>query len=139
MKQCKVCNSELQGQQQKYCSNKCKQKDHWHRVKEQTNTYHSQTIRGLTRKIEFINLKGGCCSKCGYNNNLGALEFHHRDSSTKLFGIDFRKLSNTNKQTLLEELDKCDLICANCHREHHHPEMELNNVLRITGLLTHDG
>lgn len=139
MKQCEVCSSELQGNQQKYCSNACKQKAHWYKLKEQQNSYHSQTTRALSRKLEFINLKGGCCSKCGYNSNLSALEFHHRDSNQKSFGIDFRKLSNTKKETLLEELLKCDLLCSNCHKEHHYPEMDRNNVLRILGLLTHDG
>ena len=131
MKQCEVCSSELQGNQQKYCSNKCKQKAHWYKVKEQPNTYHSQTIRALDRKLEFINLKGGCCSKCGYNNNISALEFHHRDSSLKEFSLDARKLSNTKKELLLVELDKCDLLCSNCHKEHHNPEMLRTNVILI--------
>ena len=131
MKQCEVCSSELQGNQQKYCSNACKQKAHWYKLKEQPNTYHSQTIRGLARKVEFINLKGGSCNLCGYNKNITALEFHHRDSSTKDFSIDIRKLANTKKETLLLELEKCDLICANCHREHHYPEMLTSNVLNI--------
>lgn len=131
MKNCQICNERLQGNQQKYCSNKCKQKGHWGKVKEQPNSYHSQTIRGLTRKVEFINLKGGSCNMCGYNSNISALEFHHRDPSTKVFSIDTRKLANTNRDTLLIELNKCDLICANCHREHHYPEMKRTNVLKI--------
>ena len=61
MKICTICSNALQGQQQKYCSNKCKQKDHYHRVKEQTNTYHSQTTRALKRKLKRV------CKELGEN------------------------------------------------------------------------
>jgi hypothetical protein len=47
---CIVCNSELTGQKKMYCSNACKQKHHYDRIKEQTNTYHSQTIRSFQKK-----------------------------------------------------------------------------------------
>lgn len=135
MKKCESCNKNLQGNQRKYCSGACKQKAHWYKVKEQRNTYHAQTIRALTRKIEFINKLGGCCTVCGYNKNISALDFHHINSEQKSFPLDAKRLSNTNKNKLLEELDKCVLICSNCHREHHNPEMELSNVLNI--LRTH--
>lgn len=39
-----------------------------------------------------------------------------------------RAFSNTNLDTLKEELDKCDLLCANCHREEHNPDLTINNV-----------
>ena len=59
--------------------------------------------------------------KCGYNKCLAAMEFHHRDPSEKEFA--FSRYRNTswdkNKDTVLTELDKCDLLCANCHREQH--------------------
>jgi len=53
MKTCIICANALQGQQQKFCSNKCKQKGHYDSVKEQTNTYHSPTTRALKRKFRF--------------------------------------------------------------------------------------
>ena len=70
IKKCVVCGEALSGQKQKFCSNACKQKDHYHRVKHQTNTYHSQTIRALDRKLDLIEMMGGKCQKCGYNNNI---------------------------------------------------------------------
>lgn len=76
MKICTICLNALQGQQQKYCSNKCKQKDHYYRVKEQTNTYHSQTTRALRRKLKLIEMMGGGCANCGYAANISALHFH---------------------------------------------------------------
>ena len=58
---CVVCNEGLSGQKKMYCSNNCKQKHHYDRVKEQTNTYHSQTIRAYKRKIQLIEILGGYC------------------------------------------------------------------------------
>lgn len=67
-----------------------------------------------------IKLLGGCCSKCGYNKNYTALEFHH--IKDKSFGLDSRKISNTSMDKLLNELKKCILLCSNCHKEHHYPD-----------------
>ena len=131
MKNCVICNNELQGQKKMYCSNKCKQKHHYDRVKEQTNTYHSQTLRSYKRKIYLIELLGGCCKICSYNKNLSALEFHHRDSNDKDSQLDMRTLSNRSMEYILNEVSKCDLLCSNCHREYHNPEMSLDIIKKI--------
>jgi hypothetical protein len=74
------------------------------------------------RKLWAIDYKGGECQMCGYNKYAGALEFHHLDPNIKDFTIDrYNKLS---KDRLKVELDKCILLCANCHRELHY---ELKN------------
>ena len=91
---CVMCNSELSGQKKMYCSNACKQKHHYFRVKEQPNTYHSQTLRAYKRKLELVDMKGGACIRCGYNKNLSALEFHHTDPKEKEIQLDVRTLSN---------------------------------------------
>ena len=129
---CVVCAAPLSGQKQKYCSNACKQKHHYHRVKHQTNTYHSQTLRSLRRKLELVKMMGGKCKKCGYQGNLSALQFHHLDASKKLFKLDARILSNKNWESIQKEAKKCILLCANCHFEEHNPELSIQNVLRIT-------
>ena len=128
---CVQCGASLSGQKQKYCSNRCKQKHHYHRVKQQTNTYHSQTIRSLKRKIQLIERMGGCCSKCGYSKNIAALHFHHRNPNEKDFKLDMRILSNRRWEAILIESQKCVLLCANCHAEEHHPELIWENVEQI--------
>jgi hypothetical protein len=130
-KACIVCQTMLNGQKQKYCCNACKQKDHYRRIKFQTNTYHSQTLRSLRRKIQLIEMHGGKCEKCGYNNNASALHFHHKNSMTKSFKLDMRVLSNKRWDLILEETDKCVLLCSNCHAEEHNPELTLHNIKRI--------
>ncbi len=130
-KKCVVCEIEISGQKQKYCSNACKQKDHYHKIKSQTNTYHSQTIRSIRRKVQLVELFGGKCSKCGYNTNLSALHFHHANPSTKHFKLDARILSNKKWDFIIDEAKKCILLCSNCHAEEHNPELNSYNVQRV--------
>lgn len=63
---------------------------------------------------------GGKCIKCGYDKCIWALDFHHRDMEEKEFGIS--KYQNLSWDKIKKELDKCDLLCANCHREKHYSE-----------------
>ena len=75
-------------------------------------------------KTDLVNLKGGKCIKCGYNKCVAALDFHHRDPKQKEFGLAGLRDFITEKVIL--ELDKCDLLCSNCHRELHYKLNQLN-------------
>lgn len=69
-------------------------------------------------KKDAVAYKGGKCQVCGYNKCVAALHFHHRIKVDKKF-----HLSITQKTSLIsvkDELDKCDLLCANCHAEIEH-------------------
>lgn len=61
--------------------------------------------------------KGGKCQNCGYDRYIGSLEFHHMDPEAKDFDVANCKLTSFNR--VRPELDKCVLLCANCHREEH--------------------
>ena len=65
-----------------------------------------------------VGYKGGQCEKCGYSRCIDALEFHHNSSSGKDFSISEKGYTRSWNR-VKEELDKCMLLCANCHREHH--------------------
>jgi predicted HNH restriction endonuclease len=65
-----------------------------------------------------IAYKGGKCNICGYNKCNTALDFHHKDEKNKRFGLSVRGLTRSWDKTK-DELDKCILVCANCHREIH--------------------
>ena len=67
----------------------------------------------------FLKYKGEQCSVCGYNKCKGALEFHHLDPNEKEFNISDYKKIGINKE-VLEELDRCIVLCSNCHRETHY-------------------
>jgi 5-methylcytosine-specific restriction endonuclease McrA len=75
----------------------------------------SERRRELKRKS--VDYKGGKCQYCGYNKSISALEFHHLDPSEKDFHIGNGNLKKW--ETVKLELDKCILLCANCHREVH--------------------
>ena len=98
-------------------------------VKQKFNTYTRQKERGIKRKLELVNYKGGKCEKCGYNKNIAALQFHHINPNEKEIKLDVRRISSTNMETLYKEVDKCILLCANCHAETHYEDMELSQVI----------
>ncbi len=73
-----------------------------------------------------LQIKGGaCCTQCGYNKSLNALDFHHPDPAKKEFGIAKAVTRYTWKTVgdledyIVEEIEKCEVLCANCHRDHH--------------------
>ena len=61
---------------------------------------------------------GAQCQICGYNRCMNALDFHHKDSSTKEFGLSQDGLTRSWER-VKREVEKCVLICSNCHREIH--------------------
>jgi len=88
----------------KFCSKKCGHK------------YYVQKNR-WKRKAKAVEYKGGKCEVCGYNKCHDALEFHHLDPDEKDFGIGCG--STYSWERTKSELDKCIMLCANCHREEH--------------------
>lgn len=69
-------------------------------------------------KQQMIDYKGGKCEICGYCKSTAAMDFHHKDPSKKDFTIAAAKNVSMSAK-IKEELDKCMLLCANCHREIH--------------------
>lgn len=63
-----------------------------------------------------IEYKGGSCHVCHYSKCVEALEFHHIDPSVKSFSIGAKGYTRS-WESVRNELDKCVLLCANCHRE----------------------
>jgi HNH endonuclease len=74
-----------------------------------------ERMRKLKEKC--VAYKGGKCSKCGYNKFVEALEFHHINPEEKNLSLSTGKGYSFEK--VKDELDKCILVCANCHREIH--------------------
>lgn len=66
-------------------------------------------------KQTLVDLLGGECRCCGYKKSLRALEFHHIDPTKKEI-----RISSTGKwEKLIKEIEKCVLVCSNCHKEIH--------------------
>ena len=78
-------------------------------------------------KQRMIDAMGGKCQKCGYNKCNSALEFHHIDPSKKLFELKTALERPKAWDTIVQELKKCVLLCANCHREAHLDMFSIEN------------
>lgn len=68
-------------------------------------------------KAECVKYKGGKCEVCGYDKCLGSLEFHHLDPNDK--DPNWHRMRSWKLEKITRELDKCILVCSNCHRELH--------------------
>jgi hypothetical protein len=88
---------------------------------------HPETIREgkrrfhRRRKVKAILYLGGECWFCGLKydgENAAAFEFHHRNPKTKKYNLG-QKMHNRTWESVLPELGKCSLTCANCHHIHH--------------------
>lgn len=78
--------------------------------------------RFLQRK-KLVELKKAGCSICGYKKNTAAIHFHHVDESAKEFEISGNHCRS--KEAMDKEINKCILICANCHAEMHNKDQTL--------------
>jgi hypothetical protein len=68
-------------------------------------------------KKQSVEYKGGKCYICGYNKCYAAMDFHHLNPNEKDYNLSKHK--NCKFEILKTELDKCVLLCSNCHRELH--------------------
>lgn len=59
------------------------------------------------------------CARCGYRDNVAALQLHHRDPATKIRGA---LSAHTSRPRLEREIAKCDVLCANCHAVEHYAD-----------------
>jgi len=66
--------------------------------------------------------KEGLSCPCG-EDRVPALDFHHRDGEEKTMRISKMPRSGYSKDVILEEINKCDVICSNCHRVKHSNHM----------------
>ena len=86
------------------------------------------------RKLKVVQEFGGKCERCGYDKCLAALEFHHKDPSKK--DPSFRTMRAWSSKVKMDELKKCELLCANCHREEHWMKYEIALPLSSNGKTT---
>lgn len=79
------------------------------------------TYRQIVLKIRAINELGAKCEECG-EEHPATLQFHHRNPEEKEFSLSTKTLSATKLfpwEIILKEIQKCQLLCANCHAKLH--------------------
>lgn len=92
----------------------------------------SESVKRCQRrkKQTIVDLFGGECCICGYNKCLSALEFHHLEKNEKEEEPAYIIMRWSFKRSK-KELEKCILVCSNCHREIHAEEYSgLNTDLK---------
>lgn len=137
MKICNVCGEEKQdnefafkdkktGRKHPYCKQcgRLKSKDHYDKNKK----YYSD--RNKKRRKEYVAWRDEyrlnlVCEKCG-ENHPATLDFHHIETKEKEYSISQMFRDTVGKEKILEEINKCIILCSNCHRKLHWEE---KNVL----------
>ena len=121
---CKICKKHLSvskfykrenGKCELVCK-KCRNKN----IYKKHRYYRQQFIYKLSEHIEIK------CQRCGYNRNFSALDFHHTGKKTYAIARELRNLTQKSfdkggkvDKILKEILNECNILCSNCHREHH--------------------
>ena len=90
-----------------------------------------EKILTYAKKLKLINHLGGKCKRCD-EGSFFTLTFHHKDSKDKDFEYGSNKKMRFSK--LINEIDKCELLCQNCHRELHYNE-KVNENRRLNKLI----
>lgn len=75
----------------------------------------------LLQKLRAIEYLGTCCTQCGNSYHHAAMQFHHRQPHKKHAKLS-TMFGRYSWSRIEDELDKCDLLCANCHAVHHYKE-----------------
>lgn len=89
-----------------------------YRKKNRTSITATQILNRQKKQQELINMLGGRCNRCHGIFLPSVYDFHHRDPKEKEFSIG-SLLSSKSIETLRKEAEKCELLCANCHRIAH--------------------
>lgn len=123
---CEYCKKELEVSifcSNKMCSDNCRLEYRKKYFKNRNYNYENLIKWRNDKKVKSIEYKGGKCQLCGYNKCKSSLSFHHLDPNEKDFSISS---VNWSFDRIKNELDKCILVCTNCHGEIHeglHPEI----------------
>lgn len=101
--------------------------DNFIKRKDRDNTYHSYCKACMNKDVSgrYVNLKsklikimGDKCSRCDKSYSLSVYSFHHTEPEHKDFNLGDKRYNSV--ESVMKELDKCILVCQNCHAEIHH-------------------
>ena len=104
----------------------CKKND---KNKNKSKENEQKQIKRNTKTQQIVDYMGGCCIVCGYNKSNYAMECHHTDPTQKEHTIS--QLKYKKWETILKEIEKCVLVCSNCHRDIHTNKTPKNKYRHI--------
>ena len=135
LKKCPICKLDLPEDDIHFASrydrvkkefqHKCRSCQKEYRRKHYLDNKEKYINKAKKYKKTFVNWfseykKNLSCEICN-EKRYWVLDFHHRDPKEKDLEVS-KIVSNCNKQQLLNEIEKCVVLCANCHRDIHHQE-----------------
>lgn len=134
MKKCPICNEEKRYSEfarrsdiKGGFSNECKKchktyaKNHYENNKKYYRTKADKRQKELRKIIN--EAKNKPCTDCKEQYNQWQLTFDHLPEFTKKFNISSAKAESVSISTLLNELAKCEVVCANCHANRTHSRL----------------
>jgi Zn ribbon nucleic-acid-binding protein len=78
-------------------------------------------LKGQENRIYILNKLGGRCINCGFDKWKSSLDVHHPDPSQK--DIAFSTIRYWSRDKIDKEIEKCVLLCRNCHAAFHSGEL----------------
>lgn len=117
---CPICKNEFFVSSNKDRRVFCYKCSPYHAHNDNKGLVKTMVTRRKALKINLVKEKGGKCEICGYDKCVEALQFHHKEPNEKDFSIS--QISSYTEKTIkkcYEEIEKCMLVCANCHAEIH--------------------
>lgn len=85
-------------------------------------THQIRVTRNWLIVTEEVEYRGHACERCGMPYEKGRFHWHHRDPSKKHKKISWLCHQPCSERMLKAELEKCELLCASCHKAHHKQE-----------------
>jgi hypothetical protein len=82
---------------------------------------------GKNNRLFAVEKLGGKCMVCSYSKYTGSLDIHHLDPKIK--DKNFSCMRGWCKERILAEIEKCVLLCRNCHAEVHAGFIDLKDVI----------
>lgn len=100
-------------------------RSHYQRNKSQ---YLEKNLRSFHKRREFVRqMKNRPCEDCGISYPYYVMDFDHREDEIKEFGLN--EITQKAINSLKREIAKCDVVCANCHRERTH-QRRLKRIMK---------
>jgi len=105
--QCRICYKQIR--KKNYDTNKQYYLDKNKRIKKRNTEWYKNYKNNLS------------CEKCG-ESHIACLDFHHKNEKEKLNNVSIMRATSFSIEKIKEEIGKCVVLCANCHRKHHYEE-----------------
>lgn len=92
--------------------------------KNENSAWQKKRYEERMKYIQQLKKESGGCKSCGWNFHLEILQFHHRDKNQKELKINGNNLACLSMEKINIEINKCDLLCPNCHYWLHYNEKD---------------